>query len=58
MDKKQQHHTVMDYLRWRGDLTFAADPFNEVDNLLLSELAFVDFRGIVPHAIDHHFDIA
>lgn len=39
---------MMDYLDWRGDLTFAQAPFNEVDNLLLTELAYVDFTGIVP----------
>ena len=27
--------TPFDYLRWRGDLTFARDGFNEVDNLVL-----------------------
>ena len=26
---------VLDYLNWRGDLTFAQDGFNEVDNLVL-----------------------
>ena len=26
---------IMDYLKWRGDLTFSQDAFNEVDNLLL-----------------------
>lgn len=39
---------ILDYLDWRGDLTLAQAPFNEVDNLILAELAFVDFRGIVP----------
>ncbi len=38
----------MDYLDWRGDLTFAQSPFNEVDNLLLSQLVYVDLAGIVP----------
>ena len=38
----------MDYLDWRGDLTLAQSPFNEVDNLILAELSFVDFGGIVP----------
>lgn len=38
----------IDYLEWRGDLTLAQDPFNEVDNLILAELSFVDFSGIVP----------
>lgn len=39
---------ISDYLDWRGDITFFQDPFNEVDNLILSELAYTDFDGIVP----------
>ena len=39
---------ILDYLDWRGDLTLAQSPFNEVDNLILAELSFVDFRDIVP----------
>lgn len=36
--------TVFDYLRWRGDLTFAQDAFNEVDNLILCIIAYLNFR--------------
>ena len=36
-----------EYLKWRGDLTFAADPFNDVDNLILAQMAYVDFDGVV-----------
>lgn len=39
---------LLDYLEWRGDLTLFQAPFNEVDNLILAELSFVDFGGIVP----------
>ena len=39
---------LLDYLDWRGDLTLDQAPFNEVDNLILAELSFVDFKGIVP----------
>ena len=39
---------LLDYLEWRGDLTLAQSPFNEVDNLILAELSFVNFNGIVP----------
>ena len=39
---------ILDYLSWRGDLTLAQDPFNEVDNLILAELSFIQFSGIVP----------
>ena len=39
---------LMDYLDWRGDLTFEQAPFNEVDNLILAQLVYVEFEGIVP----------
>ena len=40
--------TVYDYLTWRGDLTFGAAPFCEVDSLILSMFAYLDMQGIVP----------
>lgn len=40
--------TIMDYLLWRGDLTFTQSPFNEIDNLILSCLSYVELDGIVP----------
>lgn len=40
--------TIFDYLDWRGDLTFQKDPFNEVDNLVLSVLSYMEFEGVVP----------
>ena len=39
---------VFDYLAWRGDIPLTAAPFNEVDSLILSELAYTDFGDIVP----------
>ena len=39
---------MFDYLNWRGDLPLSASPFNEVDNLILAHLSYVDYRGIVP----------
>lgn len=38
---------ILDYLEWRCDVPLAVDPFNEVDNLVLAELIYTDFRGIV-----------
>ena len=35
---------VVDYLRWRGDIPFSADPFNEVDNLVLCIVSYLNFR--------------
>lgn len=43
---------LMDYLEWRGDVPLAADPFGPVDNLVLAELAYVDFHGIVSETGD------
>lgn len=37
---------IIDYLKWRGDLPFSADPFNEVDGLILSELVYVDYADL------------
>ena len=38
---------IMEYLDWRGDVPFSIDPFNEVDNLILSEIAYTDLEGIM-----------
>lgn len=39
---------ILDYLNWRGDLTFAESPLNEVDGLIFSYLSYVSFESIVP----------
>ena len=49
---------LFDYLDWRGDVPFTVDPFNEVDNLVLSELAYVDFSGIVPEPVHENIPAA
>lgn len=38
---------VFDYLKWRGDLTFAQDPPNAVDALIFSGLSYVRYGGQV-----------
>ena len=40
---------LMDYLDWRGDLTFREAPFNEVDNLILAQLVYVEFAELFRH---------
>ena len=49
LDLQQEVHmekngTVMDYLRWRGDLPFCRDGFNEVDNLVLCIISYINFH--------------
>lgn len=38
----------MDYLTWRGDITFDERPLNEVDNLIFSELAYLKMDELIP----------
>ncbi len=39
---------LIDYLHWRGDLTFAQSALNEVDSVLFVFLAYFDLEGIIP----------
>ena len=38
---------IHEYLTWRGDVPLSVSPFNEVDGLVLSELAYASFQGIL-----------
>lgn len=39
--------SLSEYLVWRGDISFDEVPLNVVDALLLSQLSYLDLRGIV-----------
>ena len=43
---------ILDYLEMRGDLTFAERPFDEVDNLVFSILAYLDMHDIVSERLE------
>lgn len=34
---------VLDYIRWRGDLSFAQDPLNAVDSVIFSNLVYIRY---------------
>jgi len=34
---------LLDYLKWRNDVSFSVSDFNDVDNVILSCLAYMDF---------------
>ena len=44
---------LFDYLLWRGDLPMDAVPLNPVDTLILSELTYIGFEGLVPGDFQH-----
>lgn len=48
-------NNILSYLKWRGDISFLERPFNEVDNLILSEISYIDFDGIVPGIEENKF---
>jgi len=46
---------IIDYLEWRGDLTLDQDPFNDVDSLILCQLAYMKFDPILTE--DHYYSL-
>ena len=36
---------MVDYLAWRGDVSFEASPWNEIDGLLIATISYLDFHG-------------
>ena len=38
---------IIDYVKWRSDLSFQNDSFNDIDALALSLLAYVEFNNVV-----------
>lgn len=43
----------MDYISWRGDLSFEDVPFGPVDALVCSSLVYLRLEGIVPSGMQH-----
>lgn len=48
---------IIDYIEWRGDLTFKQSALNEIDNVLFVFLNFVDFDSIVPSKLEGHIQL-
>lgn len=38
---------LLDYVAWRGDLAFSQVPLSSVDSLILCQLSYLNFRGII-----------
>lgn len=43
----KSYNSVIDYLKWRGDLSFEQDAFNELDGFILSQLCYFDFSEFI-----------
>ena len=67
MMEEKYTYSVISYLDMRGDLSFETDPFNTVDNLLFSQLSYIDMTGIIgaqtgsgvslPEAVGRFFEL-
>ncbi len=44
-------YTIMDYLDWRGDLSFTASEVNEIDGLIFSEIMYTEMDDIFREGI-------
>lgn len=49
---------ILDYIDWRGDISFETDGFNEVDNLIFSVLSYLEFDNIVPKGIEYSISLS
>lgn len=38
---------ILDYLKWRGDLSLEQDPFNEIDNLILTRFSYIPLEKLM-----------
>ena len=39
---------IIDYVNWRGDLSFEQEPFNQIDAAIFSQFSLLDFDDVVP----------
>lgn len=49
---------ILDYIMWRGDLSFEQSPLNEVDNLILSRLSYLPMDGIVSESFHESISVS
>ncbi len=45
---------ILDYLKWRGDLSIKNDPVNEIDAIILCQLSYIDFTGFVSESFSKY----
>ena len=39
---------LLDYLKWRNDISLSVSPFNDIDNVILSYISYMDFDELFP----------
>ncbi len=57
MDELNKNSNIFDYLIWRGDLGFNESKINEIDIAILTQIALLDLKEIVP-SVDENNSIS
>ena len=47
LDYYKSMSNILDYVAWRGDLSFEDSPFNEIDSLILCQILYLNFDGLM-----------
>ena len=51
-------NNLVNYIKWRGDLSFRERAFNEIDALVLCQISYLDFDGILQSDIKSAYTIS
>ena len=51
-------NNILDYLKWRGDLTFKQSPFNSIDSLILARAAYFRWELVFENEASYTFQEA
>ncbi|MBQ0039444.1 MAG: DUF2974 domain-containing protein [Treponema sp.] len=49
---------LLDYIDWRGDISFESSPLNEVDALVFCQLSYINFTSVVPSSFTDGISMA
>ena len=49
---------LADYVEWRGDLSFSKSGFCDVDSLILCQLSYLNFDGLIPSEFGRKISLA
>ena len=49
---------ILDYVDWRGDLSYQVAPFNDIDNLIYTQLSYALWDGILSSSFDEEVTLS
>ncbi|MGP1588178.1 MAG: Mbeg1-like protein [Treponemataceae bacterium] len=55
--KKEFSASILDYVLWRGDLTFEQSSFNEIDAAILTQLSYLKYEGLLDNSFDYQLEL-